>query len=132
MSIRTDLISQITTNISTYTAFKVASELPFDSGGNPLYFKNKKTVYVDKEQENKIQLYRTLNQGDVYNTETIVNAYLSVDAKNEPSDIQNVINAILDSRSVVTETQLNEVNVETEIEDDIITYTFEYNIIKIV
>ena len=130
MSIRTDIISQITTNISSYTAFKVANELPFDSGGNPLYLKNKKTVYIDKEQEEKQQLYRTLDQGDVYNTETFVNAYLCVDAKNEPSDIQNVLAGILDARSVVTQTQLNEVNVETDIEDDVITYTFEYNIIK--
>ena len=132
MSIRTDLISQITTNISTYSAFKVASELPFDSGGNPLYFKNKKTVYLDKEQENKVQLYRTLDQGDVYNTDTVVNAYLSVDAKNEPSDIQDVIAGILSARSVITNTQINESFVETEIEDDVITYTFEYNITKIV
>ncbi len=132
MSIRTDLISQITTNISTYSAFKVASELPFDSGGNPLYSKNKKTVYVDKEQEDKVQLYRTLDQGDVYNTETVVNAYLSVDAKNEPSDIQDVVAGILSARSVITNTQINESFVETEIEDDVITYTFEYNITKIV
>lgn len=132
MSIRTDLISQITTNISTYSAFKVASELPFDSGGNPLYFKNKKTVYVDDNEENKIQLYRTLDQGEVYQTEYVVNAFLSVDAKNEPSDIQDVVAGILDARSVITETQINESSVESNIEDDVITYTFEYNITKIV
>lgn len=132
MAIRDDLITQITTNLNSYTNFKVSSELPFEQSGNPLYTKNKRTVYVGDEQEEKQQLYRTLDQGDVYNTETFVNAYLSVDAKNEPSDIQNVINGILDARSVVTQTQLNEVNVETDIEDDVITYTFEYNIIKIV
>jgi len=127
MTIRTDLITRITTNIASYTNYKVSSELPFSVAGDSLFLKNKKTVYVDDVRESKIQLYRTLDQGDVYQNEYVFNAFLTVDAKNQPSDIDNVITAILNAKSVVTGTQLNESSVESEIEDDYITYTFEYN-----
>lgn len=125
--IRDDLISQITTNLASYTAFNVVSDLPYDSSGQPLYQKNFKTVYIDEQEDTKTQLYRTLDQGEVFQTDTVVNAYVTVDAKNQPSDIDNVITGILNAKSVVTNTQLNEATYETEIEDDYITYTFEYN-----
>ena len=128
MSIVSDIRTQITTNLASYTAFKVSSELPFDSSGIPLYVKNMKTVYVDDALESKVQLYRTLDQGEVYQTETIVNAFLCVDAKNQPSDIDAVITAILNARNAITGTQINEAEVVSEIEDDVVTYTFEYNI----
>lgn len=131
MAIADDIRSKITTNIASNTAFKVSSELPFDSNGIPLYEKNMKTVYVDDDIESKIQLYRTLDQGEVYQTETVVNAYLVVDAKNQPSDIETVIASILSARDAITGTQINESSVESEIEDDYITYTFEYNITKL-
>jgi hypothetical protein len=121
--IRDDLITQITTNLSSYTGFKVSSELPFTASGNALYVKNKKTVYVDEQQDEKVQLYRTLDQGEVYQTDSIVNVYLSTDAKNQPSS------TILDAKSVATNPQLAECSVESEIEDDVITYTFEFNFI---
>jgi hypothetical protein len=130
MAIADDIRTQITTNISSYTNFKVSSELPFDSNGNPLYLKNMKTVYVEPEIESKVQLYRTLDQGDVYNTETTVNAFLSVDAKNQPSNLDDVVSAILSARSVITGTQINESEVVTEIEDDVLTHSFEFNITK--
>ena len=126
MAIRDDLKTQITTNLSSYTNFGVSSELPFDSGGNPMYEKNKRTVYLDEQADSKVQLYRTLDQGDVYQTVSIVPAYLVTDAKNQPSDINSVITAILDAKDAITGTQTNEATYETEIEDDYITYTFEY------
>jgi len=127
MAIRDDLITQITTNLTSYTNFNVVSDLPYDASGQPLYQKNFKTVYIDEQEDSKVQLYRTLDQGEVFQTDVIVNGYLTVDAKNQPSDIDNVITGILNAKSVVTGTQSNEANYETEIQDDFITYTFEYN-----
>lgn len=128
MAIREDLITQITTNIASQGKFSVSSELPFDASGQPLYAKNKRTVYVSDEDENKVQLYRTLDQGEVYQTETTVFAYFTDDAKNLNPQTPTVIQSILDAKSVVSDNvQLNECLVSTEIEDDTITYTFEYN-----
>ena len=123
--------TQISTNISAFTAFKVSDELPFDSAGQPLYEKNKKTVYVDEGIQERVQLYRTLDQGSIYTTITTVNAFLTVDAKNQPSNIDTVITSILDAKDVITGAQSLESSVETEIEDDYITYSFEYNVTKL-
>ena len=127
MSIRSDLLTQITTNLASHTNVKVSNELPFDTSGNPLYLQNKKFVYVDEQELNVEQLYRTLDQSNVNTTVTTVNAYLSVDAKNQLSDINTVVANILSARNTISSTIDSASDYETDIEDDVITYTFEYN-----
>jgi len=127
MSIRSDLLTQITTNLASHTNVKVSNELPFDTSGNPLYLQNKKFVYVDEQELDVEQLYRTLDQSNVNTTVTTVNAYLSVDAKNQLSDINTVVANILSARNVVSSTIDSASDYATDIEDDVITYTFEYN-----
>jgi len=127
MSKRSDLIGRITTNIQPYPTFSISEELPFESGGVPLYEKNLNTVYVDEQQIFVEELYDTLDQGVVNETLTTINAYLSVDAKNQDNNIDTVVANLLISRNVITGTVDNTSSYETEIEDDVITYTFEYN-----
>ena len=56
---------------------------------------------------------------------------MSVDAKNQPGDIANVVANIMNANSVITGTVSNDTSVTTELEDDVITYTFEFNFITI-
>jgi len=127
MSKRSDLITQITTNIAAHTDFTISQELPFDSGGIPLYNKNLKTVYVDEQEIAVEELYSTLDQGVVNETTTTINAYLSVDAKNQLSDINTVVANLLVARNVISGTIDSTSDYETAIAEDVITYTFEYN-----
>lgn len=127
MSKRSDLITQITTNLAAHTDFSVSQELPFDSGGIPLYNKNLKTVYVDEQEIAVEELYSTLDQGVVNETTTTINAYLSVDAKNQLSDINTVVANLLVARNVIANTIDSSSDYETAIAEDVITYTFEYN-----
>lgn len=131
MSKRSDLITQITTNLAAHTDFSVSEELPFDSGGIPLYEKNLKTVYVDEQEIAVEELYSTLDQGVVNQTTTTINAYLSVDAKNQLTDIDTVVANLLIARNVVTGTVDSTSDYETDIAEDVITYTFEYNFITV-
>jgi hypothetical protein len=131
MSVRSDLITQITTNLSGHSNISISQELPFDSGGIPLYEKNLNVVYVDEQDLVVEQLYRTLDQGDVNQTTTTVNAYLSTDAKNQFNDINTVVANLLIARNVVTSVTDSNSDYETEITDDVITYTFEYNFITV-
>ena len=126
MSKRSELITQITTNLSGHSDISISQELPFDSGGNPLYEKNPNVIYVDEQQIEVEQLYRTLDQGNVNLTTTTVNAFLSTDAKNQFSDINTVVSNLLIARNVVTNVTESNSSYETELEDDTITYTFEY------
>ena len=127
MSVRSDLITQITTNLSGHSNISISQELPFDSGGIPLYEKNLNVMYVDEQDLVVEQLYRTLDQGDVNQTTTTVNAYLSTDAKNQFSDINTVISNLLIAGDVISNTVNVSKSYETEIADDVITYTFEYS-----
>ena len=127
MSVRSDLITRITTNLSGHSNVSISQELPFDSGGSPLYDKNLNVVYVDEQDIVVEQLYRTLDQGDVNQTTTTVNAYLSTDAKNQFNDINTVVANLLLSRNAITNVTDSNSDYETEIVDDVITYTFEYN-----
>jgi len=131
MSKRSDLITQITTNLSGQSNISISSELPFDSGGNPLYEKNMNTVYVDEQEISVEELYSTLDQGVVNQTTTSINAYFSTDAKNQFNNIDTVVANLLIARNVITGTITSESSYETEITDDVITYTFEYNFITV-
>ena len=131
MSKRSDLITQITTNLSGHSTFVLSQELPFESGGTPLFEKNMNTVYVDEEELLVEQLYRTLDQGNVNQTTTTINAYLSTDAKNQLSDINTVVANLLIARNAITSVTDSNSDYETEITDDVITYTFEYNFITV-
>tara|TARA_R100000664_G_C2704402_1_gene103551 strand:+ start:213 stop:608 length:396 start_codon:yes stop_codon:yes gene_type:complete len=131
MSKRSNLITQITTNLSGHSDFSISSELPFESGGTPLYEKNKNVIYVDEQQISVDELYQTLDQGIVNQTTTTVNAYLTVDAKESYSDIDTVVANLLVARTAITSTVENTSNYETDIADDVITYTFEYNFITV-
>ena len=131
MSKRTDLISQITTNLAVHTSYSISEELPFIAGGIPLYDKNLNTVYVDEQEIAVVELYDTLDGNDIYETTTTINAYLSVDAKNQSSDIDTVVANLLIARNVITGTVENTSSYETDIAEDVITYTFEYNFITV-
>ena len=131
MSKRTDLIGRITTNLSGHTNFSISSELPFESGGNPLYSTNMNTVYVDEQQIRVDELYDTLDGNEVNTTTTTINAYFATDAKEQFDDIDTVVANLLVARNVITGTVENTSNYETEIADDVITYTFEYNFITV-
>jgi hypothetical protein len=131
MSIRDELLTQLNTNLAAHTAFSVSSELPFNSAGDALYLKNMKTVYLDEDQLEITQHVPVLNANKIMQTETTVNGYLVTDAKNQPSDIDTVIANVLVARTAITNIIDTNSSVETEIDDDRITYTFEYNFLKI-
>jgi|TARA_R110002020_G_scaffold170331_3_gene359943 hypothetical protein len=128
---RSTLLSQITTNLAGSNV-SVSQELPWNSGGQVLYLKNKKHFYLDEEQESREEFIKTLDKQDVEQKTITLNGYLTVDAKNQPGDIANVVANIIAANSSITTTIDNSVEVTTEIENDDITYTFEYNFITII
>lgn len=130
MAIRDTLITGLTANLASSNV-SVSSELPFNSGGEPLYIKNKKFVYVDQDNIDVTELYGTLDGNDIYETETTVTAYLTVDAKNQPADIDTIVNTVIAERLGVSEPHTKECVVDTEITLDYITYNFDYRFVTV-
>ena len=126
---RTELLSAITTAISTLTQFAVSSELPWEQNGTPLYRKNMKKVYVDRSRVEQTTLLPTLNGGEVFQNDLITEVYLAVDAKNPPSQLDSVITRILGTKSTVNVINFgSESDYTVDKDEDVLIYTFEFRV----
>ena len=126
---RTQLLSAITTAISTLTQFAVVSELPWEQNGTPLYRKNMKKVYVDRERQEQTTLIPTLNGGEVFQNDLISEVYLAVDAKNPPSQLDSAITKILGTKSTIDVVNFgSESDYTVDKDEDVLVYTFEFRV----
>lgn len=127
MTQRTDLISAITTALSTLTQFTVSQELPWSQNNQPLYRKNFKKVYVDQTNVEQTTLIPTLNGQDVFQDQQTCMAYLAVDAKNPPSQLAAAVDKILQCKSNINVINFgNESDYTLEIDEDVLVYSFEF------
>lgn len=131
MAYRDTLLNRIATVLNSYSQFSSSSELPFVAGNTPLYVKNMKTVYLDEEQVEITDLIMTLDKRDITRTETIIRAYVAVDAKNKPSQTDSMLAAIEAAKSIIAPVVNVDTIQSTEIQDDIIIYSIEYRFITI-
>lgn len=126
---RTTLLSYLTTALSTSTAVKCASELPWDQNGQPLYLKNLKKLYLDQEYIEEDYMIETLDGQDIYQDDVIVNAYFAVDAKNPPSTLDAAVSTILAAKAntgVVNHGTQCDYTVDKQ--EDVLIYTFEFRV----
>ena len=131
MSYRTDLLSDITTKVAG-TSFRVSTELPWQSGDVPLYVKNKKNIYIDQDQTDVTDMILTISHDcDIYQRDTVVEAYVAVDAKNEPSDTDSIVESLISAKDSITGNIKNLCEVQTEITGDVNVYTFTYTFTKL-
>ena len=123
-------MTQLQTDLATGN-ITVSTELPYTAGSDALNIKNMKTLYLGNDEQNITQFQEFLGGNDYDQTETTINAYLSVDAKNPPADLDTRIASITSARSAVANVVSRQCETTTEIESDIITYTFEYTFLTI-
>jgi len=126
---RTELKAAITTAVNTLTQFVVASELPWEQNGTPLYIKNMKRVYVDLERMEETTLIPTLNGGEVFQNDSICEVYLAVDAKNQPSQLDSLITKILGAKNSTGLVHFGfESDYTLDKQEDVLIYTFEFRL----
>ena len=127
---RTQLIAAITTaTTSAYTnaGFRVSSQQPFEQGGNPLYLKNLKTVYVGADETEETVLIPVVRGSEVFRVDIICEAYLAVDAKNPPALLDAYVTAILGTKANTGITNFGvESDYTVETQEDVLIYTFEF------
>ena len=126
---RTELLSAITTAVSTLTQFAVATELPWEQNGTPLYLKNMKKIYVDRPKQEETMLIPTLNGNEVFQDDLIAEVYVAVDAKNTPSQLDNLITKILSAKSTINVVNFgSESDYTVDKQEDVLIYTFEFRL----
>lgn len=98
---RDALITYLKTQSATLKTVAVSDELPWSKDGEPLYLKNFKRIYVDREQTAQEPLFNTLQGASIVNETTTVTAYLVVDAKNPLSNYDAIIDLMRGARNQV-------------------------------
>jgi hypothetical protein len=130
MAIRDTLLANLAVALAPHSV-SVSSELPFTAAGVALYDKNMKKVYLDADRNDTTELFPTLDYNDVFQQEITVLGYLSVDAKNQPTDIEQVLGHVRNSRLSVANCYLRECSVTNDYAEDRNTYTFEFRFLTI-
>lgn len=130
MAIRDNLKANLDVSLAGSNV-SVSSELPYSVGGETLYNKNMKYLYIDEDNIEVTELISCLDNNDVNQTETEVTGFLSVDAKNQPGDIDTVITSILNSRNAISNQTIRECEMTTENTNDVITYTFNFRFVTV-
>lgn len=126
---RQQLLNYLTTATKS-AAVNVVTELPWNTAGEPLYLKNMKKVYLEKEQRAQSVLIPVLpGSNDVFQNVTTVRGYFAVDAKNQPSGLESAVSLLLGAKDQIGIANFGvESDYTTEIQDDVLIYTIEYRL----
>lgn len=79
----------------------LSSELPYQTNGQDLYLKNKKTIYVDVAQSNQEAVTDTFSGTGTVNETTTVSVYFVNDAKKILPDYDNIVTQIKGARTAI-------------------------------
>lgn len=130
MAIRDQLLTTLDAALAA-SSVAVSTELPFDQSGVPLYAKNMKKLYIDKDNLTRDPLIETLDFNPVESVITTVTAYLTVDAKNPVSDIDTITAVIVNSKNSIPNQITRNCDVTTEYDNDQLIYTFDFEFASI-
>jgi len=126
---RIPLLSAITQATSTLTQFAVSQELPWEQNGTPLFLKNMKKIYVDKTHVVENTIIPCLDHGNILEDRQISNVYVAVDAKNPPTQLDQLITKILlckDQTGIVN--YASESDYTQDKQEDVLILTFEFRL----
>ena len=123
---RSALLTYLTANLTN--SISVSQELPFEQGGNPLYLKNMRKVYIDEPFIEQDQLVPVLNAVDINQNITRIRGYLAVDAKNRNVDLDSAITTLANARlgANIPNSFRKEFDYTTTLDNDRVIYEFEY------
>ena len=132
MSFRTTLLGNITVALGT-SGITTSSELPWSAGGEALYLKNMKKVYLNEDQEAVTEMFNTLNPADdVMQREITVTGYLAVDAKNtNQPQIDSALLKLNNARKCVSNCFITEYAITNTTQDDKLVFEFTYRYLTI-
>lgn len=132
MSMRTTLLANLTVALGT-SGITTSSELPWSAGGEQLYLKNMKKVYLGTDQEAHTEMFNCLNPShDVPQREITVTGYLAVDAKNtNTTQLDLALAKLVQARDAVSNCFVKEYTITNRLEDDKLVYEFTYRFLTI-
>jgi hypothetical protein len=109
--------------------FKVTDNLPWEDNGAPLYFHNKKHIYVDMPQTRQEPVLNDFAQGGTVNETNTVRVYFVTDAKQLPSNYYDLVTAVQAIRTTYAVTGVIDrtCQVSTSFQADALITEFEFS-----
>jgi len=114
--------------------FKVAQGLPWYDNGAPLYHHNKKHIYVDSPDTSQSALFDAMNGAGTAIETTTVKVYFVCDAKQLPSNTEQLTQAIQGARLLFSTAGYTQrlCQVSNDYVNDAIQVTFEFSYKKLI
>jgi hypothetical protein len=114
-------------------SFLISNEVPWTDNGTSLWLKNPKAIYVDVANFESEPIVLALNGLQIQNETTIVTAYFSCDAKQLPSNYDDLVADLKLARDISPAEGFNrrECVVSTSLESDLLVTELEYRFTKI-
>lgn len=119
----------------TLGTFAVSSELPWISGGIPLYTKNYKVFYADQPDSEEDSLINTLCGGNSLSTRiTTISVFVTIDAKQKPTNYDDLVESVqlVKNTTSITDVRSRECDVVTTFEDDSMLTEFEFRFTELI
>lgn len=112
----------------TLGSFQVSTELPWDAAGTALYEKNPKVFYVSEPDVEESQVFAVMNGDTFVDRTTTIQVYVQVDAKQQPTNYDDLMDAVQNLRllSTLTAIRTRECDVVTTFEADAMITEFEF------
>lgn len=123
---RTELLTYLTAQLTG--TIRTSQELPWTEGNDALYLKNARRVYLDEPNTEQDEFLPTLGSLSINARITTVRWFLSMDAKNRNTDLDNAITILGSAKDITTITGVwqRQFDYTTTIENDRIIYEGEY------
>ena len=110
----------------------LSDELPFTAGGQPLYIKNAKRVYVNVAETESDPFITALNGLNISFETKTVSVYFSVDAKRLPANYDSIVSTIKNAVNVdVQGFSRRNTEVLVDYEDDLLITQIDLQFIKL-
>ena len=112
----------------------LSNELPYQTNGQELYQKNKKTIYVDVARIQQNSAIDTLNGSGAVDETTTVSVYFVNDAKKLLPDYDNIVTQIKGARTAIgTEGNIQKLcQVAVSYDEDAMLTTLEFSFRKLI
>lgn len=125
---RSTLLAYLGSNLTG--TISVSTEQPWEEGGNPLYLKNMKRIYLAEPDSEQEELIPVLNASGINQTVTTVRGFLAVDAKNRSSDLDSALTVCAQAQANIDSFR-KEFDYTSSLEDDVLLYELEYRFYNI-
>lgn len=119
----------------TLGQFQVSQEMPWISGGIPLYEKNYRVFYVDEPESEEANLINTLCGGSgLTNRVTTISVFVTIDAKQKPVNYDDLVVSVqaLRNTPTITGVRSRECDVIRTFEADALVTEFEFRFTELI